>query len=89
MCDGDDSVRLDAQQDECESRRGAGRIPERRRCIVVERGEAARREAGEEVRDPGGHDPAKRVGGGVPRDAGPVACEHLGEPAGPEPREEE
>ena len=57
-----DPVFVDARED-LDQRGGPPEgVPESRRRVVVERGQAARREAREEVRDPGRHEPAQRIG---------------------------
>ena len=73
---GDDAVGVRARDDVRQPGGAPDRVAERRRAVVVERGEGARDEPGEEVSDRRGDDPAQRLGTGVARSLGAVAREH-------------
>ena len=59
---GDDPVGVRARDDVREARGAPDCVPERRRAVVVECRERARRQTDEEVRDRRGYDPAQGVG---------------------------
>ena len=65
-----DPVGLDPREDHRQPRRAPGCVAERGRRIVVERGEAARRQPGEEMGDGRRDHPAERVDRGLLRDLG-------------------
>ena len=87
--DGDDSVRLDAHDDERQPGDAPGRVADGRGRVVVERREAAGRERGEEMGDRRRADPEERVLRGVVCGPGALAGQERGDQVAADRRQQQ